>query len=135
MEQETIEGFNIPLRELTEEEASRPITLERFDDFHVEAGEDFIDQVGSVNDERVALIFLGFAMAKHPEWSQDLLDAVNGEDSPYTQLVKEVYDDIVDDWTNDVFYRDFAEFLNLTTHAKKRVNQVLIQVHEKHGRL
>ena len=133
MKQETIEGFTIPLRELTEEEASKSITLERFDDFHYEAGEDFIDTVSSANDERVALTFLGFAMAKHPEWSKEILISLQ-ETHPYTQLVQEVYRDLTDDAEEELFYSDFAEFLNLTIHSKKRVNQVLIQEHEKHGR-
>lgn len=37
MYKETIEGFDILLRELTEEEALRPITLERIQSFHYDA--------------------------------------------------------------------------------------------------
>jgi len=43
MKQETIVGFDIPKRELTEEEKNREITLDRFNEFHNKAGEDFCD--------------------------------------------------------------------------------------------
>jgi hypothetical protein len=129
-EQETIEGFNIPLRELTLEESLRPITLARFNDFHYEVGEDFIDQIGSVNTARIAFIFAGFAIAKHPDWSIDLLDQCN-RSSVYIQLIKDVYaENTSDSDQDDTFYSEFAEFLNLTIETKKRVNQVLIQVEE-----
>lgn len=131
MEEDTVEGMSIPLRELTEEEISRPITLERFQHFHYQAGEDFLDQIGSVNNARIALQFCGFAIAKHPEWNKELLDSCNKiyTSDVYTQLVQNVYRDYNDN-DDDLFYTDFAEFLNLTEHAKKRVNQVLIQVDE-----
>lgn len=130
--QERIEGFDIPLRELTEEEASRSITLERFKDFHYEVGEDFVDQIGSVNTKTFALIFAGFAMAKHPEWSIEILSKCNNAlTEVYTQLILDVYEENTsDDDQGDTFYSDLAEFLNLTINAKKRVNQVLIQVAE-----
>lgn len=121
-ELETVEGSTIPARELTSEEINREITLERFNEYHYEVGEDFLDQIGSVNNSRIALTFGGFAMAKHPHLSADILKATNVKD-PYTQLVKEVYDEFYDD---DIFYSDFADFLNLTGEAKKRVNKVLI---------
>jgi hypothetical protein len=129
MEEETIEGFTIPFRELTEEEASRTITLERFIDFHHEVGEDFVDQIGSVNDTRIALIFAGFAMSKHPEWSTEILSQCN-RDSVYTQLIKDVYAEYETAYSDETFYSEFAEFLNLTIESRKRVNQVLIQVAE-----
>lgn len=129
MEQETIEGFDIPLRELTEEEASRPITLERFQDFHYEVGEDFIDQIDSVNSSRIALQFYGYSIAKHPEWSSKLIESCDVP-NPYTQLVQSVYDDFDTGNDGDLFYSDFAEFVNFTVDTKKRINQVLIQIEE-----
>jgi hypothetical protein len=33
-------------------------------------------------------------------------------------------------YSGDAFYKLFAEFANLTGGLKKRINQVLIQVHE-----
>lgn len=127
---ETIEGFEIPFRKLTEEEALRPITLSRFSDFHIEVGEDFVDQIGSVNDKKIALLFAGFAMAKHPEWRSELLSQCN-QTNVYTQLIQEVYaDNTSESDCGDTFYSDFAEFLNLTIESRKRVNQILIQVAE-----
>jgi hypothetical protein len=124
---EEIEGFSIPFRELTEEESLRVITLYRFNNFHAEVGEDFVDQISSVNTIDVAVLFAGFAMAKHPEWSLELLECVNN--NPYTQLVQDVYRDFSNQ-SDDLFYTDFAEFLNQTVDLRKDVNQILIQVAE-----
>lgn len=129
---ETIEGFDIPLRVLTEEEASREINLGRFQDFHHAVGEDFIDQVGSVNTEKIAYQFMGFALAKLPEWNEELLSSCN-RNNPYTQLVQEVYSDYDENMDCDLFYSDFAEFVNLTVHTKMKVNQVLIQIEEHYA--
>jgi hypothetical protein len=41
---ETITGFDIPKRKLTQEEKTREITFERFHNFHMEVCEDFLDQ-------------------------------------------------------------------------------------------
>lgn len=128
-EEKTIEGFSIPFRKLTEEEASRPITLERFIDFHHKAGEDFIDQIGTMNSSQLALIFAGYAMAKHPEFIDEILEQCNRH-MVYTQLIQQVYDAHDDQGNGDLFYSDFADFLNLTIIYKKRANQVLIQVAE-----
>lgn len=125
-ELETVEGTNIPARELTPEEENREITFERFQDYHYEIGEDFLDQVGSVNNSRIALTFGGFSMARYPFLSTDILKATNIK-NPYTQLVKEIYEDYN---LEDKFYSDFADFLNLTGEAKKRVNKVLILTDE-----
>lgn len=129
---ETIEGFDIPLRELTEEESLREITLERFQKFHHEAGEDFVDQVLSVNTDKIACQFMGFALAKHPGWNEELLSSCNKK-NPYTQLVQDVYNDHDESMDGDLFYSDFAEFINLTVYTKKRVNQVLIQIEEHYA--
>lgn len=134
---ETIEGFNISKRELTEEEAIREITLDRIINFNNEVGEDFLDQVGSLNNDKIALTFCGFAMLKHPELSHEFLKATN-RGHVYTQVLKEVYDDNMEGFNSEnmtniaeeTFYSDFAEFLNLTEYSKKRANQVLIQVAE-----
>jgi len=128
MEQKYIDGFTIPFRELTDKESLRLITLERFQNFHEDVGEDFIDQIGCVNTTKVALIFTGFVMAKHPDWNLKLLEYVNAS-NPYTQLVQDVYRDFSDQ-NDDLFYTEFAEFLNLTFGLRKEVNQILIQVNE-----
>lgn len=74
MKKETIDGFSIPKRELTEEEATRLVTLERFNEWHRCVGEDFIDQHTYGN----GLVFAGFIMAKRPELSKEVLNVVNG---------------------------------------------------------
>ena len=122
-EVETIDGFDIPKRELTEEEATREITKERFDSFHVEAGEDFCDTCCSTINVR---ILGGFLMAKHPNLSLEFLEVLNDKYAEALGL-KSVYED------EDEFYTELAEFINLTVNLKARVNQILIQVDEYYG--
>lgn len=125
MEQEieTIDGFDIPMRELTEEEATRDLTLERIHNFHIEVGEDLADQVGSNMDHKV---FAGYLACKYPHLSHQIFDISNGEYAEM-QSFKEIYED---DEEEDKFYQDACDFINLTVHCKKRFNQVLIQVAE-----
>lgn len=118
---ETIDGFDIPKRMLTDEEANRDITLERFQEWHNEVGEDFCDQISNINEK----ILGGFLMCKHPDKSHQILKILN-EKGDALEL-QGIYED---DPHNDKFYTDFAEFINLTVHLKKRVNQILIQVME-----
>lgn len=119
---ETIEGFSIEKRDLTEEEANRDITLERFQEFHIEAGEDFLDYVPCINH----LIFSGWLIAKYPAKSKEILVKAQEKYAGMHNLT-DLYEDDPD---QDKFYTDVAEFLNLTEKAKKRANQVLIQVIE-----
>ena len=130
MEKETVHGFSIPLRELTEQEASMDITLERFSNYHTAVGEDFADQHGSLINH---LIVGGYLMAKHPELSNELLAVMNNK---YGEVLSftEVYAEHLNDENNDLFYTELAEFLNLTVAAKKRVNQILIQIAEHYKR-
>lgn len=124
-EVETIHGFDIPKRELTEEEATREVTLKRFQIFHHQVGEDFVDQFPYVNVK----IFGGYMMAKHPDLSTEILKIVNnkwGEALGIKSLIDKNYDDS----DADKFYTELAEFINLTGNLKKMVNQVLIQVDE-----
>ncbi len=118
----TIPGFDIQMRELTEEEANREITLDRFSQFHYDAGEDFIDSYENcVNTE----IFCGWCLHKFPDKSAEILEIANGKQFTFgVQSCMDLYDN------HEAFYEDFATFLNLTSAAKKRVNQVLIQVEE-----
>jgi hypothetical protein len=124
-EVETIHGFDIPLRELTQEEATRKITLDRFNEFHNEAGEDFVDTYSQINH----LILGGFLMAKHPNLSKEFLEVCNDKYGEALGL-KHCYEDNFGDDGGDMFYKDFSEFINLTVNLKKRVNQILIQVVE-----
>lgn len=129
MNVETIAGFNIPKRELTEEEAGRELSLARFSEWHQEVGEDFCDQVGGMIDHR---ILGGFIMAKHPEFSAEILKVLNnkyGEALGILSFFEEHFDIEEGD---DKFYTLLSEFANLTVHLKKNINQVLIQVLEKY---
>lgn len=116
-------GFTIPIREMSEEEYLTPITLERFNDFHHEVGEDFCDQVGYLIDPKV---YGGFLLHKYPNKNTEILEALVDKDMISYQ---NVYDFSSVDW-EDVFYSDLSEFLNLTILTKARVNQVLIQIAE-----
>jgi len=128
-EVETVYGFDIPKRELTEEEATREVTLERFQLFHREVGEDFVDQFPYVNVK----IFGGYMMAKHPELSTEILKILNNKWGEVLDI-EHLIDETFDNKDCDKFYTELAEFINLTGNLKKMVNQVLIQVAEYYKR-
>ena len=128
MSEETIHGFDIPKRELTKEEAERPITLERFNEWHSEVGEDFCDQVGHLISEKA---LAGFLAGKYPSRSYEIFDIVNEE---YSEALS--FQDFYgksDGIDLDKFYTDLSEFINLTQHCKANVNQILIQVMEHYN--
>lgn len=121
---ETIDGFDIPKRELTPEEAARPITKERIDEFHRLAGEDFCDQgIGNINVK----ILGGYLMAKYTHLSAEILDVCNDKHGEPLGILHLFYPD------KDIFYEELASFINLTVACKARVNQVLIQLAEHYG--
>jgi hypothetical protein len=124
---ETISGFDIPKRELTQEEKTREITFERFKSFHLEAGEDFLDQC--CLDKQSEKVFLGFLLAKRPDLNVEILKAVN------SYIDSELYEAIGGEEDHDCekFYTLLAEFANLTTGLKERINQILIQVEEHYN--
>ena len=126
MTQETIIGFDIQKRELTTEESNKEITLERFNDFHYEAGEDFCDTCSSFMNH---LIIGGYLIAKHPELSLEILKSCNDKNGDVLGLI-EVYEVELGDESNDIFYKDLSEFANLTKGLKRNINQILIQVAE-----
>ena len=121
-EKETIDGFDIEKRELTDEEKSRDITLDVINEFHYNAGEDLLDQVGYLIKPHV---LGGYLMHKRLNIAKVLIKAINEGDA---LSLKHAYEK--NDLTDDEFYSDFREFINLTTDAKARFNQVLIQVNE-----
>ena len=127
MIQETIDGFDIPKRELTEEEASRELSFERFDEWQMEVGEDFCDQVGGMINQN---IFGGFLMAKHPEFSPGILKVLNNKYGEALGLLTMFEEHFDIDEGNKRFYTLLSEFANLTVNLKKNINQVLIQVLE-----
>lgn len=128
-EVETVNGFDIPLRELTEAEADRKITWQRFREFHYAAGEDFLDQT----DEGNVQMFGGYLLAKYNEFAKEIIEICNNR---YAGIIdfREIeilgYDKGKD---IDTVYCEFAEFCNLTVATKRRVNQVLIQVTEHYN--
>ena len=126
-EEETLDGYDIPLRKLTEEEAARPITLDRFNDFHADVCEDFVDQFGNIDIK----VLSGYMMAKHPELSKEILEVCNDE---YGEAlgIKHLFED--NGLTEDAFYTELADFINLTVNLKKRVNQILIQIYEYYNK-
>jgi len=126
----TVNGTTIEERPLTEEEATRVITWQRFKEYHFAIGEDFLDQTG----EGDVKVFGGWLLHKYPEYSDDILFLMNdkwSEVMTYRELDILDYDD---DKDIDKLYVDFSEFCNQTTHLKKRVNQVLIQVVEHYSK-
>jgi len=129
MDQETINGFDIPKRELTQEEATREITLDRFNKFHTEAGEDFCDTCGSFINHR---ILGGYLIAKHPSISLQILGVLNNKYGDALELLQ-LYQEELEDESGDLFYSELAEFANLTVGLRKNINQVLIQLAEHYG--
>lgn len=113
---------------INEEDLLQDITLERINNWMVEAGEDFLDYCGDINRKKFAYEFMGFALARHPEWGSELIDSCNG-DHIYTQLVAQVYYDKYEHSgdASDLFYQDLCDFINHTTYTKKKVNQFLIE--------
>lgn len=123
---ETIIGFDIPKRELTEEEKSREITIERIRDFHYTVGEDFLDQT-SLGD---AKIFAGFIAHKYPDKAKDIYKINNCKGiyltiASFTDLFSFNEDEDIKG-----LYFEFVEFANTTSYLKEYINQVLIQVDE-----
>lgn len=132
MGKETINGFDIPLRKLTEEESSREITIERIRDFHYEAGEDFLDTTNEGYGNS-AIIFGGWLLHKYPEHSEIILNHLNENQRNIDILCfgeLDFLDGYVKEEDINLIYFEFVEFTNQTVHMKKRVNQVLIQLKE-----
>ena len=119
----TVNGFDIPLRQLSEEELNREITLERFNEFHGTAGEDFLDRTG----EGDVLIYAGWMLHKYPGLGTEILTLANAGSSDITEFHE------LEELTGVDAYINFAEFCNQTSALKKRVNQVLIQVTEHYN--
>ncbi len=123
-EKETIDGFDIEKRELTEEEKTREITIDVIDEFHANVGEDLMDQLGHLVNYKV---LAGFLMCKHNNLAKQFIDVINDKYGEPLKL-KAVYED--NELTEEDFYKDFCEFINLTVNGKAAFNQVLIQCNE-----
>jgi hypothetical protein len=128
MEKEIIDGFDIIKRPLTEEESSKEITLDRFNNYHYAVGECFVDQHGFINHK----IFGGYVLCLHPEWNKEILEILNSKYGEALGLLH-LYEELCPDGSQsgwEQFYTDLAAFANLTEHLKKEINQILIQIHE-----
>lgn len=117
------------MRKLTKEEKKQEVTLERFQEYHVAVGEDFIDQHEFGNPH----VFAGFILAKYPQRADIILGITNDDNFCSIQQVMWAYDipEYEDeDMQLDAFYRDYAEFVNLTRYSKEKVNEELIKAYE-----
>ena len=114
-------------RELTEEEAAREITLERFNDYHDDAGEDWWDQEGSMISKD---FFLGYLLGRFPEKYQKVLEMVNDKYQDAADVFGELYEEEI----CDEFYTILADFINLTVNTKKKINEVLINTYEYYNK-
>ena len=98
---EYIDGYEIPSRELTEEEKNRELTFDRFQSYHIEVGEDFLDQHCTYIDFKV---FTGWLLGKYPQHAQEILETYNGEKE--FGEVNSYKDDITpyisEDWENPI---------------------------------
>lgn len=119
-EVETIDGYDIPKRKLTNEEQNRDVTLERLQEWHYKAGEDFCDTISSFN----GTIFGGWLMGKYPAISAEILKELNSKYPVNAQPFMDL--SVYTNSDGDDFYTDFAEFVNLTGACKRRVNELLI---------
>lgn len=125
-EQETIDGFTIAKRDLTEEESSRDLTPERIRAFETTVGESFIDTYDHLFN---AHAIVGFLMARHPDKASELLAVIN---TKYPTL-NDLNDIFVSDWNEEdhcKMLQDICDFINLTVKTKARMNSNLIIVAE-----
>ena len=111
---------------INEEDLLQNITLERLYEWMEKHGEDFLDYCGELNSSKFTYEFMGFALARHPEWGPELINSCN-ESHVYTQLVQEVYCDEEGNVLDEIFYQDLCDFINHTTYTKKKINQFLIE--------
>ncbi len=121
--QNNVPGFDIKLRQLSQEQYMCPITLDRIYKFQQDAGEDFLDTLGF--NIYVTKLVSGFLMAKYPEIASKINEA-----SAYNLYdVYKVFDDNYELSGKD-FYKGFCEVINYTDITKARINQVLIQIEQ-----
>ena len=92
------------------------INIKRFNKYHYEIGEDFIDQTGLVDFK----IFGGWLLHKYPEKSEIILsileDKFNGDSFCY----EDIYDS-PDSY--DLLYTDISEFANQIPSLSIKINK------------
>jgi len=103
---------------------NRKLTVERFNAYHSVIEQDFM--LTENDPAKTIVMFMGFAIAKHPKMSKDLLNASNNKGFEW-KFVQEVYND------QELFYKDLCTFMNYTEATKKRFNEKLIAVEEWAG--
>lgn len=124
---EMIDGFDIPKRPLNYEELYRPISLERFTEYHHTVGEDFVDTHSSMVG---CFGFAAYIYSKRGMLKSDMLDALQDDDLHEQDFLSIYEDHGIDD---DEFYTDYAQYINTNPVCKARVNQILIQVQESYS--
>ena len=121
--QTDVPGFDIKLKQLSQEQYALPITLDRIYKFQQDAGEDFLDTLDF--NIYVTKLVAGFLMAKYPEIASKINEA-----STYNLYdVYKVFDDNYE-LSGEDFYKGFCEVINYTDITKAKINQVLIQVEQ-----
>lgn len=135
-EEKTVDGYDIPLRELTNEEASRAVTVDRIQKYYYAAGESFIDTHESIID---AKLFAGWLACENKQLALQIWKCSNegGKYGPCLNSLMNIMEEKYGHWDGDndttgwyKFYQAFSNFVNTTVITKKRVNQVLIQICE-----
>jgi len=96
------------------------ITLEDFDNYHNEVGEDFCDQNSHIIDHK---ILGGYIIAKFPEMASDILKSLNNKYCDANEL-RNTFSEFLGSDNDDEFYTLFAEFINLTTYLKANVQKI-----------
>jgi hypothetical protein len=129
-EETELEGYSIPLVQLTDEEYSRDITLDRIIDHCCTVGEDFFDSHCTIINFE---LFAGFLIAKLPNKAKEILEIVNKSSdlNDLSLIFESDYKDRDYTWIYEAqnkIYELFCELVNYTTHTKAKVNQILIQI-------
>lgn len=123
----TIDGFDIPRRDLTINEKRMLVSLERFTEYHLIVEKDFVD----THDCVVGITGFGkFILARKPHLRPAITEYMRYPTCTEKQFLEVYTDNGIDD---DEFYTDFAAYINTNVNSKEIVNQILIQVAEYNG--
>jgi len=133
---EELQGYSIPVRELTVEEANMELTIERFLEYMKYIGEDFLDDRGG--GYIPFKIFGGYLLAKEPHLSKEIMEVLNdkyGEMLGLQEVINNYYSADDNDWENPfkVLYGHICDFVNMTKTTKMKVNRQLIQIKEHYS--
>lgn len=129
-EQETVHGYEIPIRPLNEEEKSRDITPERIRNYETTVGESFLDGHSSL---MCIDTVIGFFLARYPEKAVELI-RVGNEKFREVLSLEEIFVPEWDEEENNKFLQTICDYVNLTVKTKARINQVLIQIDEHYNK-